>query len=402
MKLFKKFRKILSFGSKTAPTEAEERNDFDDAALLQEVGDKISKAGHTPEPPDEHFAYSLRAKILARRHAKEFSMDKVLAFINVWLAPKRLAPVVAVLVIIGLAVNLLPYQGIVSPDFNPFREFSRLLVSPAYAMDNFTLEPEAIDSLGVAGDSAYILKSKEVLESSLIRESLQVEPEVAYDLEQLSDKEWKIKPKIPLPANTIFKVSLKTSFYGAENRLESRDYSWAYQVKDSFRILTHIPGDRTTGVPTNSGIEITFSHDNFKDIDKYITVEPVTAGHFEKNGRTAVFVAEQGLAKSTIYAVTIEASLPLDGSDFKLAENYSFSFETEGQESFGRSESYFNIYERFLEFGTKEKPVVQVYASGGESGQKVDVSIFNLGGRAGYLGALKKADQIPWWAYSKD
>lgn len=396
MKLFKKFIKNLYFGHKLS----EECNDFESKTLEQEVGDKIKKAHYAPKLPSEHFAYSLRAKILAQRHANKFFMDKVFSFINIWFAPKRLAPVVAGLVIISLTVNLLPYQGV----FNPFREFSRLIISPAYAMDNFTLEPEVIDSLGVADDSSYILKSKEVLDSDLIRESLQVEPAVDYTLEQVSDKEWKIKPKNSLPANTIFKVSLKTSFYATADRLESRDYSWAYQVKDNFRILTHIPGNQTTGVPTDSGIEITFSHDNFKDYDKYITIEPTTAGRFEKNGRMVVFVADKGLANSTIYTVTIKAGLPLDGSDFKLAEDYSFRFETEAKYDFnssGQVYNYFNIYERFLEFNTKEKPIVQVYANN-DSNAKVNISVFNLAGQAGYLSALKKADQIPWWAYSRD
>jgi len=384
MTFFKKFKKSKC-------------NNFDETALLQESEEKINNIKHNAEPASLNFQNNLKRKILEQRR-KKFTMDKVFVFINSLINPKRLVPVVSTLVVIGIIVNVVNLESLFKSD--PFKQFSKLIISPAYAMDNFQLEPEQQDSLGVQGNSSYILVSKEKIDTDLIKDSIIVEPNIKYDIEQISDTEWKITPSEILPPNTIFKISIKTSFYGDNNELKVRDYSWAYQIKDSFKVLNTIPGNQSTNVPENSGIEITFSHDNYVDYEKYISIEPSFDYKFEKHGRTLVVVPLKGMQKSTVYTVTVKAGLPVSNSAATTAEDYKFSFETYIDSQSNYYNSYFNVYDKFLEFSTKDNPIVKVYSSKGE-GAAVGVEVFDLGGEKKYIDALNKRDEIPWWAHSK-
>jgi len=377
------------------------RNNSDEEALLQESNEHISSITHSPQPASHDFQHALKMKILESRH-KKFTMHKILNVLHSCMQPMRFAPVVAVLVIIAIVSQTMNIPSLIKNVSNdPFGEFSKLIISPAYAKDNFELEPETIDSLGVAGDTSYVLTSKESIDTDLIKNSLVVEPNVRYSIKKLSDTKWRITPDEPLPANTIFKVALQTSFYDDQDRLQSRDYAWAYQVKDSFKVVAHIPGDATTGVPTNSGIEIKFSHDNFINYEQYVSIEPSVEHRFEQHGRTLVLVPLNGLQKATVYTVTVKKGLPVSGASQALTEDTTFQFETTGTDSFRSGRSYFNVYEKFSEFTSTEKPVVQVYASNGD-GTPVQVDVYSLGSPARYIDALNARDTIPSWAYSKD
>ena len=189
-----------------------ECNNLDDKALLQDAEDKINSIKYTPESSSLDFERDLKSKILEKRNSLSI-MDNILILFNSFMRPKRLVPIVSVVVLVAIVVNLTNFQSILQDvKKDPFGQFSKLVISPAYAMDNFEFEPESIDSLGVESDTSYILKSKEELDTKIIKESLTIEPDVDYDIEQISDLEWRITPKEPLSPNTILKASIKTSF----------------------------------------------------------------------------------------------------------------------------------------------------------------------------------------------
>ncbi|OJI06405.1 hypothetical protein BK004_03620 [bacterium CG10_46_32] len=382
-------------------TDKSERNDFDENALLQESEDTIKSIKHAPESASPDFEHTLKMKILERRRTSSI-MDTVFVFLNSFMRPKRLVPMVSVLVLVAIVLqttNISSFMQIAKED--PFGQFSKLIISPAHAADNFTFAPVAMDSLGVPADGSYILTSKEPVDTTLIKESLVVEPDVPYTIEQISDTEWKVTPKDSLPANTVLKVSLSTAFYDTKDRLQSRDYSWAYQVKDSFKVLTNLPRNQATNVPVNTGIEITFSHDNFTDYEQYLSIEPQFKYRLEKHGRVLVLAPLGTLTLATVYTVTAKRGLPLSGTQEALAEDFVFQFETAGASNTGTYQSYFNVYNPFMEVATSEPPVVQVYASSKES-NPVQVDVYTLSSPNQYIEALGKRDQIPWWAHSKD
>jgi len=174
---------------------------------------------------------------------------------------------------------------------------------------------------------------------------------------------------------------------------KERDYSWVYQVKDSFKVLHSIPRDKGTGVPTNTGIEITFSHDNFSDFEKYFTIQPKIAGRFEKHGRTAVFVPAQDLQQGTIYKVSIDQHLPIIDSGETLGQAYTFEFETQLPSPY--QGQYFRVYKKFYEVSSSQTPVVQVYANHLPKNE-VDITVYHYCTWQDYSNAMQQRDRLPW------
>ena len=121
--------------------------------------------------------------------------------------------------------------------------------------------------MGVSADTVYVIKSKEPLETDLIKKNLRVTPDFPYDLKKISETEWHLEPRQALAPNTLVRISLAAAFIDKNNQTNERDYSWAYQVKDDFKVLRSIPRDAGTNVPINTGVEITFSHDNYYDYE---------------------------------------------------------------------------------------------------------------------------------------
>ena len=184
------------------------------------------------------------------------------------------------------------------------------------------------DALGVKAESAFLLSSEIPLEEAVIKNNLKIEPEFAYKLQKgAGGREYKIIPHRSLAANKVYKLS-----FDPEGK-ERESFSWAFQTKGDFQILRTLPGNETVGVPLDTGIEITFSHENFdeQEIEKYFTISPAVKGRFEKHKKTLVFVPQQ-LTPETLYTVTLQKGLPLSGSEEVLAEDYGFIFETQVKE----------------------------------------------------------------------
>jgi len=107
---------------------------------------------------------------------------------------------------------------------------------------------------------------------------------------------------------------------------KARDFSWAFQVKDDFKLIASIPRDKGTNVPTNSGIEFTFSHENFENYEENFSIQPKAEGRFEIHKRTLVFVPTK-LKGGEIYTVKLKAGVGVEGSDKKLKEDIRSDYE---------------------------------------------------------------------------
>lgn len=281
---------------------------------------------------------------------------------------------------------------------NLFSGFSKLVIGAANAQDNFTLRPLNSDSLGVNPETIYVIKSKEPLSEDLIKENLSISPEFAYDFKKVTDTEWQIVPQQALAPNTLVRIALVASFIDENNQSQERDYSWVYQVKDSFKVLHSIPRDAGTNVPLNSGIEVTFSHDNYYDYEKYFSLSPLVEGRFEKHGRTLVFVPKEPLSASTLYQVTIKSGLPIADSSDTLASDYIFTFETQSARTVKKS--WYGVYNRLIETTSKYPPILQI--SSYEAPEKLEVEVFLFNGWQDYLSSIRQRDNLPWWSYAKE
>lgn len=259
--------------------------------------------------------------------------------------------------------------------------------------DAFTLRPEKSDSLGVASDSAYILKSRDAADMQKLAEMVRFDPPIEYSKEKVGDQEIRLKPNSPLPINSSIKISL------AENDSSpNEEYAWAYQVKDNFKVLHTLPRDAGETVPLETGIEVTFSHDNFKNYEKYFEINPPVDGRFEKHGRTLVYVPVSPLLPETIYTVTVKQGLPVENSEDKLTENHVFSFETKSAED--DRNGWRGVYGRMIETTTSHPPLIQIYS--GNAPEKVRAELFRFTSWREYLKSIQEKNKLPWWSVSRE
>jgi len=277
-----------------------------------------------------------------------------------------------------------------------FSGFSKLIINSANAKDNFTLKPEKVDSLGINPDSTYLLSSKEEVNSNLIKNNIKIEPEIEYNVTEISKKEWKISLKENLLPNTLVKISLASSYSNEQGEQKERDYSWVFQVKDSFKIINSIPRNSVTGVPINTGIEFTLSHENFINYENYFSISPKVPGKFEKHGRTLVFVPTETLKEGSLYTAILKKGLPLSDSEETLSEDYVINFETEGD---NKSNKEFYLYNQLLEITPQIIPIFQIYSN---NNKNIEASIYQFNNWDNFYSAIAERDKLPWWSYSKE
>ncbi len=309
--------------------------------------------------------------------------------------PKKLAFVgaTAILLIIAVLASTLDLS------------FFSMKVETVHAA--FEMEARNEDSTGVDSNTEFTLKSSEDLDEDTILENLTVEPKVELAVEKTDSGVYTINPKEDLETNSIYTFSINSEIDG-----KTQEFSWAYQVKDTFKITGTLPGDKTSYIPTNSGIEIYFSHENydFDSIDNYFEISPKVDGEFEYHYKTLVFVPDETLQPSTIYTVKLNKGLSIKDSDQKLAEDYSFQFETTTDLDYSNTYGV-EFTDAFYEVSTTSDIAMEVYNYQYDSysyieGEVVpssdpiiDVAVYSFSGVDSYLEALKERENIPAWAY---
>lgn len=301
---------------------------------------------------------------------------------------KRAAPALAAVMIVVLAVQFLLPSGSLLPQ----------LVNVAEAKDYYTLTPELEDETGVASESSFLLSSKGDLDVNEVETVLSVSPETELVFEQISDSEVTVTPVEILEPGEIYSFSLE-----AQNLSDSpypKEYNWAYEVSDGFRVTGTLPGYQEAGVPTNTGIEIYFTHYGVTkaDFEKAFSISPAVNGKFEMNGKTGIFAPSGGLKERTIYTVSIEGGLGLPDSDRSLGEDYVFQFETE---SSTRGVTTLNFTKQIYEFNPDEAPRMQVtYYGEGDEDRTVQASVYSYDSGSAYLAAMQKyRSEAPMWSY---
>jgi len=289
-----------------------------------------------------------------------------------------LSPVLAVLVIAMLVVQ--PFYG----------------VKTAFAMDQFTLEPESSDSAGVAADSAFLLTSRDPVVAADI-EKLLAASSGPTTVSQVDDKTLRIALDEPLAPEEIVKFSLPTTVAWPDGQTATRDYNWAFQAKGDFQVTGMIPGDETSGVPLDAGIEFTFNYENVSEdeFEKALSIEPAVAGHVESSRRTFVFVPEK-LEPLTVYTVTLKGSLPLIGSSEALGEDVSFVFETS---AVGERGAEFHVNDPF-ENVTPSQSVALAFGyysqNNGPETVTPHVKLYRYASFEDYVAAIASSEKIAW------
>ncbi len=291
-----------------------------------------------------------------------------------------LSPVLAVLVIALLVIQ--PFYG----------------VKTAFAQDQFTLVPESSDSVGVEADSAFLLTSRDSVVAADI-EKLLVASSGTTTVSQVDDKTLRVALDEPLAPEEIVKFSLPTTVAWPDGQTATRDYNWAFQAKGDFQVTGMIPGDETSGVPLDAGIEFTFNYENVSEAEfqNAFSIEPSVTGHVESSRRTFVFVPEK-LEPLTVYTVTLKGSLPLVGSSETLGEDVRLTFETSAVEERGASFNLNDPYENVTP--TQAVALSFGYYSQNDGPETVvpHVKLYRYASFEEYAAALSKTYAIAWRA----
>lgn len=222
------------------------------------------------------------------------------------------------------------------------------------------LRPVDVDASGVAAQSAFTLRSRTSEPAATLATRLTAEPEVAFEIQPGGTPlEVTVVPAEPLVEGVLYRFRLADPTGALAG-------TWAYRTAHPLHVVSTLPGDRTTSVPVNTGIEIEFDQDGVTDISRQFSIKPAVNGRFEVHGRTVVFVPGKALAAATIYQVTVAAGVSMAGSDQVLDSATSFAFETAAGAggpnwdiAFGRP---------ILEASPEEAPIVAVNIAEPETG----------------------------------
>ncbi|MGE5614987.1 MAG: Ig-like domain-containing protein, partial [Bacillota bacterium] len=190
----------------------------------------------------------------------------------------------------------------------------------SFMNSSMTITASDSDSLGVSPTSGFLLTFDQAVDEKVLSSSLSIEPEHAFKLKKLSDKKYGIEFDKPLRGDSIYNFIISDKDTGAR-------HSWAFQTKKQLNVVRTLPRDKSTYVPVNTGIEITFTHDNIENAEEHFSISPAVKGRFEWHKKTLVFVPEK-LEEGTIYTVTVKKGVKVKGSDETMPDDYSFSFQT--------------------------------------------------------------------------
>ena len=244
------------------------------------------------------------------------------------------------------------------------------------------------DSLGTFQDSTFTLKSDQDLTVASLKNSVIFFPEIDFDIREVNPRQFSISPKTLLKNNSLYRIKILA---------EQKTFSWAFQTKNDFRVIQTLPRDQANYVPLNSGIEITFSHDNWADIglkEGNFEITPAVDGRFERHKRTLSFVSK-GLTPGTLYTIKIKKGLKLNGTTETLKEDFVFRFETQPS-NVGQT---LGFARNFYEFSPSETPAFDIYTSASGGGD-LSVQVYQYSGFSGFNSDFNTLLSIPSWAYN--
>lgn len=253
--------------------------------------------------------------------------------------------------------------------------------------------PLVADSTGVDLNSGFKIVCENKQPKSFFQKALYISPQQDYKINQVSDNEFHISFSDTLKPNNIYRIGLT-----GDKESEYR-YSWAFQTKKSFALIRTMPRDRSTYVPIDSGVELSFSHEGVENIEQYFEITPKVNGRFVYHHKTAVFMPEK-LEYGTIYTVTIKKGLGLKGSDEVLPEDYVFTFETRKSAEQETTE-YLNFTEVLYNFTPQAAPVLDVYASQDFMNQDITVEVYKYSNENDLLEDFKQYDTLAYRAFGR-
>jgi hypothetical protein len=300
-----------------------------------------------------------------------------------WFSYKRMAALAACILTIFIAslitTNFLPEDRVSAGDYR----------------GGFSLVPQSFDSTGVNPDSKYTLKSLNSMDKEEVEKALSIDGEPKPVVTKENSKSFTIAPSREFDQNRLYTFRIKSQ--------SGNDIVWTFQTRAVFKIVSAFPADKTTDVPSNTGIEIYFSHEDFEDPSNYFEISPPVKGKFERHKSAAVFVPDE-LAEGTLYTVKVKSGLKLKGTIYSLNSDYVFQFETgskDGKPIYEKGN--FNYNKILNEYSPDEKPYIPlnyyVNQDNYKGSIKVSTTVYGYNNMEDFISDIGKREAVPNWAY---
>lgn len=305
---------------------------------LEEVGKALLREAAAPtERLEASVAARQRKKILAMSSSSSSSTSSQRWYQRPWVIAGSFS---AVIVVAVLAVAIRSIQPNLLKSIMPQTQvLAQLIIPEAHAADAFSVLAEKQDAAGADIATSFVVTSTVDVSAQDLVQHLRIVPAqandggvaqpVAVDIQPVEAKKFLVTPKTALDAARVYKVQIDAVVKKADGSAMARDFSWAFQTKNTFKVLSSVPGPNATGVPVNTGIALTMSMSDWEDPSSHFSIMPNVDGKFEVHGRDLTFVPAKPLAFATVYTVTLSKGLKTTNSDRALQNDVTISFETE-------------------------------------------------------------------------
>jgi hypothetical protein len=360
---------------------------------LLEMNELLTKHVYDDQEPRADFKKRLFESIASERAERQNRMKFsrfTLPNFRLTVPQLRWSAAIASLVLFSI---ILGTSGLFAPNGEYLNKFSRLIIDEAHAQDNFTITATVGDTTGIGSTSGFTITSQLEISLDDLRANLRLSPTTAFNLTAIDAKTFFLEPLTTLETGKVYTVTVDAAYQNTTGQLNARNYSWAFQVKDPFKIVQSLPDDRSSGVPVDTGIEFTFSHQNVEGLAEAFSISPHIDGRFETYGRTVVFVPNSRLQAATIYTVSLTDTVRVKGSDEKLLEPLTFSFETSPYSS----NRYLVANETMLEFASGDQIVIPIYANDNEK-REITSTVYSFKSVEQFIKSLEAKQKIPVWA----
>ena len=183
---------------------------------------------------------------------------------------------------------------------------------------------EMTTPVDVSENGILTLTVEEATDAETLKKTISITPMADFTISATSDTTFSIVPTTVWEKDTVYRITV--------GDVQNPAQSCAFQTERDFAVKHVYPADKRTDIPTNTGIEITFTAPVRKaDLAACISVYPPIDGSFSlyPDGKTVVIVPDKELSLNTEYTVTVDDTLCADNGK-ALIEGRSFRFRTTG------------------------------------------------------------------------
>ena len=255
------------------------------------------------------------------------------------------------------------------------------------------LEATQAGETSVALSTSFRLRSLTDVPVRTLAQHLVVSPALKLRVTKVEGRNAVLRPAAPLRPAQIYRFELRRADGTAEA-------AWAVQAAWPLNVAHTLPGDTSSGVPRDTGIEITFDQPGVRlaDVRTHVTISPRVTGRWEQHGATFAYVPDKPLARNSLYTVTVRRGLPVAGTGMTLGETRIFRFETTGAKV---AAVHVTFTRSLFDAAPGERAALGLNLDSDNGNTKslkqVSVKVHRLPGRTAAVDAWRRVDAAPDW-----